>query len=212
VRDFFAKADIPSNARGIDAGSGPNLYPALSMLPFCSRITMLDISRSNVGWLRRQQLRPDASWQKFWEVLAQEHAYQEIGGYKDHLRHNTLVEQGSIFDLPSRRYHVGTMFFVAESLSNYFDEFSYAMKCFLGSLHDQAPFAIAFMRGSVGYTVNDVAFPAVAIDEVDVKNCLDDVAAEISSITDIAMVSRFRDGYEGMMLATGRAGSAEFDS
>jgi hypothetical protein len=41
---------------------------------------------------------------------------------------------------------------------------------------------------------------------------LDDVAAEISSITDIAMVSRFRDGYEGMMLATGRAGSAEFDS
>ncbi|GIH07287.1 hypothetical protein Rhe02_53540 [Rhizocola hellebori] len=205
VRDFFTQADIQPGAHGIDAGSGPNLYPALSMLPFCSEITMLDISRSNVDWLQRQRLKPDRSWQQFWDVLTYETVYQELGDYKRRLLHNTVVKRGSLFDLPSCRYHVGTMFFVAESLSNDFAEFLHAVKSFIGSLRRSAPFAIAFMRGSEGYTVETVDFPAVAIDDVDVKNCLEEVAAQINSVVDIAKMHEFRKGFDGMLLATGRA-------
>jgi hypothetical protein len=205
TRDFFARADVRRNAKGIDAGCGPNLYPTLAMLPFCSQITLLDISKGNVSWLRRQQTRPDPSWQQFWEVLCLNAHYQQLTGYKHHLRCSTNVQQGSLFDLPSQSYDIGTMFFVAESLSTDHHEFCDAVRCFVGSLRHEAPFAIAFMRGSEGYRVDEVDFPAVAIDAVDVKNCLEAVATQDLSIIEIPLVDEFRSGYEGMMLALGRA-------
>lgn len=205
VRDFFAEAGIVAAARGVDAGSGPNLYPALTMLPFCSKVTMLDISRSNVEWLSDQLKAPDESWDKFWHILAENRAYGDIGDYRSRLAHKIEVRRGDLFNLDPRSYDVGTMFFVAESMSNHPAEFTKAVRRFIGSLRHGAPFAIAFMRGSEGYTVESVDFPAVAIDDVDVKNCLHEVTATEWQITPIEMVNPFRNGYEGMMLATGRA-------
>src|SRR6184192_2383524 len=53
VSDFFAKAfsnaSLPSGARGIDVGTGSNLYPALTMLPFCESLTLYEYSASNVA-------------------------------------------------------------------------------------------------------------------------------------------------------------------
>ena len=42
VRSYFADqlGDLPMHSlRGIDVGTGANLYPALAMLPFCEEIT-----------------------------------------------------------------------------------------------------------------------------------------------------------------------------
>ena len=72
--------------------------------------------------------------------------------------------KGNLFDLPTDRFHVGTMFFVAESITEQADEFELALRAFTRSLKRGAPFAAAFMRNSTGYTVNDRDFPALRVD------------------------------------------------
>ena len=59
VSQFFiaAFADRPPARRGIDVGSGTNLYPALLMLPWTEQILLTDFSESNVRWLRRSARR-----------------------------------------------------------------------------------------------------------------------------------------------------------
>jgi hypothetical protein len=116
------------------------------------------------------------------------------------------VSQGNIFDLPPRRYDVGTMFFVAESITGSVPEFERATRRFVGSLRRHAPFAAAFMKNSRGYQVGSYRFPAVAVADNDVKECLDSVAygVEVHVVSD--GVNPLRDGYDGMILATGFAG------
>ena len=38
MRDYFSRCyeqGVPASVRGVDVGAGANLYPALSMLPWC---------------------------------------------------------------------------------------------------------------------------------------------------------------------------------
>ncbi|WP_179831937.1 hypothetical protein [Actinomadura citrea] len=70
--EIMVKWFAGSGARGcsgFDAGAGANLYPALAMLPFCDKITLLEFSLRNVEYLRRQVARLDASWAPFWKVV-----------------------------------------------------------------------------------------------------------------------------------------------
>ena len=114
--------------------------------------------------------------------------------------------QGSIFDLPQSVYDIGTMFFVAESITSDAREFERAVHSFIGSLKPGAPFAAAFMKGSRGYQVDTESYPAVAIDTDRVKSCLAGVAYdyEIRVIELHETDEPLRDGYDGMILATGR--------
>ena len=51
VRPFFIATfrDRPRAGRGIDVGSGTNLYPPLLMLPWTDRILLTDFSAGNVA-------------------------------------------------------------------------------------------------------------------------------------------------------------------
>lgn len=209
VRDFFASAGV-REGRGLDAGSGANLYPALSLLPFCQEIVLLDYSAANVAWLQAELNEPNRSWNEFWELLAKDSAYAEVLDYRDLLRKTAHVAHGNVLDLPSNEYDIGTMFFVAESMSTEISEFQQAVHSFVGSLRKDAPFAIAFMIGSKGYTVDGRFFPAVEIDGHDVQQCLEGVA-QLASIADVEMRDPpLRHGYDGMLVATGWAsGGAE---
>ncbi|CAM5649016.1 hypothetical protein SANTM175S_10556 [Streptomyces antimycoticus] len=55
---------------------------------------------------------------------------------------------GSLFDLCSgaERWDLGTMFFVAESITTSLDEFRRGVGCFMSALNPGAPFAAAFME------------------------------------------------------------------
>ncbi len=200
VRDFFA-ASAGQVECGVDAGAGPNLYPMLSMLPFCRRLELIDISEANVRWMRRELLRPDKSWDEFWQVLSENKVYKDLGDYRPHLIKATAL-QGNIFHLQPKQYDIGTMFFVSESLTDYHVEFENAVLSFVRSLKDNAPFAIAFMSGSLGYRVDDALYPAVAIQVDDVRQCLEKVA-KLRDITKFDALEPIRHGYDGMMLATG---------
>lgn len=213
VRDFFAKElakpGMPPDPLGIDVGTGSNLYPALTMLPFCRRITLYEHSKSNVVWLNEQKDKDWPSWQegweKFWKLLSKNKAYRSFLQPRAELTARTDVRHGSIFELLDEcGYDVGTMFFVAESITGQQQEFLTAMENFLRVLKPDSPFAIAFMEHSKGYHVGDQDFPATDIKKDQVDECLRNWAQDDLTVKRIRMGRKpLRDGYTGMLLARG---------
>jgi hypothetical protein len=214
VRNFFihAFAGRPQAQRGIDVGSGTNLYPALLMLPWTEQILLTDFSPSNVRWLR-QQLEDDGAgwmWRRFWYQLQEAEGYRDIGVPRKQLREACVSERGyagvercSVFSLPEARWDVGTMFFVAESITEDPEEFRAAIARFAGALKPGAPFAAAFMGGSHGYPVKGTRFPALPITPDDVRRHFTELGASDLNVEPLRTKPRVRHGYEGMIVATG---------
>lgn len=205
VRDFFAGSDVRPGARGLDIGAGANLYPSLAMLPFCDRVDLWELSKKNVRWLRRRRwLWFGRRWKPFRRIYAENNSY---AGH--HLRWEFLrkvrIRQENIFDLPEHAWDIGTMFFVACSLSTHRSEFDRAVRCFVRSLKPGAPFAAAFMVRSKGYKVADRSFPAVSVKEEDVDRSLRELVDDMK-LYPIASIDPLRTGV-GMLLVTGRARS-----
>ncbi len=216
VQEFFAgwfEANPPtSGIAGIDVGTGPNLYPALTMLPFCEKITLFEFSAANVAWLEKQKNQNwpswDEAWVKFWDKLSQRESYRSLTDPQAELRKRVSIEAGDVFKLPSRAmaqsYDVGTMFFVAESITGQRNEFTAAVDDFFAVLKPGAPFAMAFMEHSDGYRVGDERYPATDIDRADVSQCLRDRALDLTIHTIDWGLKPLRAGYKGMILALGR--------
>ncbi|GAA5061041.1 hypothetical protein HNP84_008869 [Thermocatellispora tengchongensis] len=204
VGKFFSGITDIYGAEGVDVGTGPNLYPALALLPLCRTITMVEYSRSNVEWLEREVKRYSPSWEPFWEVLAEHRKYQEVGDPRAALARRAQVWKGSLFRLPpTRKWHVGTMFFVAESITGTQAEFVRALRAFMNALRPTAPFAIAFMENSTGYKVGEHFFPAVKVDAGIVESKLEPYTDTLH-VHHIDSDGLLRDGYSGMILAYGR--------
>jgi len=209
-----ACAGRPRVRRGIDVGSGTNLYPALLMLPWAEKILMTDFSAGNVRWLRRQLEDHGAAWtwQPFWHELHEAEGYNQIGAPHKQLQvacdgepGYAGVEQCSVFELPTAQWDLGTMFFVAESITEDRAEFRAAVARFVGALKPGAPFAATFMAGSDGYPVAGTRFPALPITEVDVREHLTALGAGRLSVELLSTKHRVRKGYAGMIVATGFA-------
>jgi hypothetical protein len=207
-------AGRPRAQRGIDVGSGTNLYPALLMLPWTEQILLTDDSESNVAWLH-DQLAEDTSewtWRPFWREMREAKGYNEVDGPRQLLREACANEPGyagierrSVFDLPKARWDLGTMFFVAESITARPDEFGAAVACFARALKRGAPFAAAFMTGSAGYEVADAVYPAVPVSPDDVHGHFTELGASQLRVEALKTTNRVRDGYTGMIVATGLA-------
>ena len=204
VADHFQrKAPAGWVGQSIDVGSGTNLYPALTMLPYSSRVTLFERAFTNREWLARELEQPRESWTQFWDAIADDRpAYAPINNPLEVLHGRAHVERGNVFSLAADQYDMGTMFFVAESITTRMGEFERATRNFVNSLTRNAPFAAAFMRNSSGYIVADQRFPACSVSEADVVRAL----APVARTVDIETVESndLRDGYCGMMVATGR--------
>jgi hypothetical protein len=167
--------------RALDIGTGTNLYPALAMLPLADRITLADLSPPNIAWLRENlsDLAEPWPWQSFWQHMsrcvqgtARAWDYRPDRDVRRELGERAELRQESVFELPRAEWHIGTMFFVAESITGDLNEFKKACTCFLQSLKPGAPFAAAFMAGSSGYRIANTNFPAVKIGYLDVRAAL----------------------------------------
>src|SRR6266536_2372304 len=109
VRDFFAPLDPAMVRQGLDVGSGTNLYPALTMLPLCDKITLWEYASSNVRWLRREVRRYSQSWDGFWDLLSQDPLYKSVEDPRqegEHIR-PPRVPLGRRHDVLRRRIHLG---------------------------------------------------------------------------------------------------------
>jgi hypothetical protein len=219
VSGFFvsARADCPPVQRAIDVGAGTNLYPALLMLPWTEQILLADFSKSNVLWLHDQVAdnRSPWPWDIFWQEMLHGKGYTDVDRPRERLRNACVSKQGhagieqlSVFDLPKARWNLGTMFFVAESITEDPAEFGTAVASFVGSLTPGAPFAAAFMAGSNGYPVDGTHFPALPIEPEDVEGHLTALGVQERSVDLLETSHRVRDGYAGMIVATGFAGDA----
>ena len=218
VSKFFIQAFASHDRarRAIDVGSGANLYPALLMLPWTDQILLSDFSASNVRWLRRRVLGADDSpwdWQPFWDELAKCQGYGQIDDARKQLRDACKcepglagIEQRSLFDLPRAQWELGTMFFVAESMTEDHGEFQRALSSFVRALTPRAPFAAAFMAGSTGYPVAGVEFPALPVTVEDIAERLNGLGVTDLSVHLNQTEDRVRPGYAGMIVATGFAG------
>ncbi|MFF4830355.1 SCO2525 family SAM-dependent methyltransferase [Streptomyces sp. NPDC001315] len=206
--DHF-RVNSDRSVRGIDVGAGANLYPAFSMLPWCDEITLLDRAGPNVDYLEGQQLGYDRAWDAFWDLFCKDEAYAALAGDpRDRFTEVTRVEKADLFALSGRRDHwsLGTMFFVAESLSTSHEEFRQAVECFLRALTPGAPFAAAFMEHSEGYFVGDTHFPACDVGESEIRSAIEVYAEGLRMFT-VGQPDAVRPGYMSMIVACGfRAG------
>jgi hypothetical protein len=216
VSHFFIRAFTgrPAASRGVDVGSGTNLYPALLMLPWTDQILLTDFSERNVHWLREQFADdgPAWSWRPFWQELQGAERYNQIGEPRKQLREACVdesgcarIEQHSVFNLPKAQWELGTMFFVAESITQDPEEFRSAIECFVDALRPGAPFATAFMAGSEGYPVAGTVFPALPVTTDDVRRHFTALNVSELSVQQLRTKDRVRDGYHGMIVATGFA-------
>jgi hypothetical protein len=110
----------------------------------------------------------------------------------------------SVFQLPSKTWDLGSMFFVADGISEDTAEFESAVWSFLGSLVPGSPFMMAFMEGSAGYDVSGISFPAVRVTPQALNDLLATLPVRDTEVlrTDNT-VRRLRAGYDAMLLVTG---------
>ncbi|GLH98977.1 hypothetical protein Pa4123_42520 [Phytohabitans aurantiacus] len=205
MAQFFSSRLEPGPRRyGLDVGPGTNLYPALTMLPFCESIFLWERSLPNITWLRAETEKFRPSWDAFWGQLNRFRKGRAQGDPRLRLARSARLCRGSIFDLPVHSWDMGTMFFVAESITSDYVEFREATQAFVRSLKPGAPFVAAFMEESKGYRVGSYDFPAVPVTIDDIRECLSDVAdSTVERI--ISDDPPLRDGYSGMLLALGQA-------
>ncbi|MEU0563234.1 SCO2525 family SAM-dependent methyltransferase [Dactylosporangium sp. NPDC006015] len=202
TRDFFARAGV-SGGRALDLGTGTNLYPALSMMPFSRSLTLREYSPANLAWLaEHQRAGLDRGWDAFWDVFLESPAYRRTDPRAKFAA--AKIQPGSVFTLPRHRFDLGTMFFVACSISSDPAEFELAIQRFVGALRPDAPFVAAFMRRSSGYEVAGRRFPAVPVDESDVHGCLSPLTTSLRVIP----VESDMSHADGMIVATGRTRSS----
>ena len=205
IAEHFAGSFFPRGSRAIDVGAGANLYPALAMLPFADEVHLSERAESNRLWLTTQIQNPAASWTDFWHVVSGgRRAYEPVGDFRQALRRRAQVEEGNVFTLPAGVYNLGTMFFVAESISTMNKEFRRAVTSFVGALKVRAPFAAAFMKDSSGYRVGGRDYPACPVDESDIRRSFAEIAHDVK--LDTIEDTEVRSGYAGMIVVTGRAG------
>jgi hypothetical protein len=208
----FRNAPRVELLRGLDVGSGANLYPAFALLPWSGRITLSDLSPANITWLNRaasgigvENDRGDWYWQPFWAEYARFPGYQRLANPRQLLAARHEVRRLNVLNLPAAHWDLGTMFFVAESITSYPEEFHEAVASFLAALGPGAPFAAAFMEGSVGYVIAGRNYPAVRqVDPAMLETVFSRYGARAQvSRVDVRAQNPATDGYQGMLLAVG---------
>ncbi|ROO89329.1 NNMT/PNMT/TEMT family protein [Actinocorallia herbida] len=209
LRDFFSsRLRGRTRLRGVDVGAGGNLYPALSMLPYCDELTLIDYSRPNIRWLLDHTTdyapgRVDmTAWRQFWNVLVEDVSYARVPDPWRALRERSRVHRQSVFGLRPAQWDLGTMFFVAESISASEEEFRSAVSGFIDALKPGAPFVMAFMEKSEGWRVGERAFPAVSVCDSDVLDSMSR-GAEVHELIRLGTGNPLRPGYSGMILVCG---------
>ncbi|GGT05790.1 SCO2525 family SAM-dependent methyltransferase [Streptomyces chromofuscus] len=204
VRDFLCGQSFDPETRGVDVGTGTNLYPALAMLPFCQEINLLEFSAANRNWLLNQLRHYSKNWDSFWQVLSEQEIYRTVARPRERLHRITTVRKWDILDPdPEQKWDLGTMFFVAESITSFHEEFTAAIGKFCALLRPGAPFAMTFMENSSGYEVGGRPFPALRIDVTDVREEMSGLGNGLEFHRVDVGAQPLRDGYSGMILVHG---------
>ena len=193
----------------VDVGTGPNLIPFFCGLPRAARLTAWEYAESNVAWLKaeleREDMRPQ--WRHFWAVTREAYGpdYDLPADPIPLLRSKANIAQGSVFELPRRRWDAATMFFCAESITERQDEFEAACAAFAACVKTGGALIAAFLVRSGGYVVADRPFPVLNLSEDSIERVFSKHAGDVRTER-IGIVEReIRSGYSGFVFLTGTA-------
>ncbi len=193
----------------VDVGTGPNLFPMLLALPRASDLTAWEFSDSNVAWLKNEiadrTMRPQ--WRHFWNVIVE--SYGSDAGLPENpkpiMRKIARIEQGSVYDLPARRWDAATMFFCAELITGERSQFEKACEGFARCVRPGGTLAAAFLVGSSRYVIAERPFPILDISEADILEVFAPISRDVRTER-IGIVEReIRSGYSGMVFMVAKA-------
>ena len=193
----------------VDVGTGANLIPLFCALPRATSLTVWEYARSGIAWLRAELtsdvMRPQ--WQHFWTLTCRAYGreYLLAENPMPALRAKTKIEQGSIFDLPERRWDAATMFFCAESITQLQDEFEAACAAFARCVKPGGTLAAAFLAHSAGYIVKGSPFPALPLSVESVVCAFIPHADKVHAKSIGIVEQQIRSGYSGLVFLTATA-------
>ena len=121
------------------------------------------------------------------------------------LRAKTAVRQGSIFDLPERRWDAATMFFCAESITERRDEFERACAAYARSAKRGGALIAAFLVRSAGYVVADRSFPVLSLSVETIEEVFSRHVVAMKAEQIGIREREIRSGYSGFVFLTGIA-------
>ena len=193
----------PSGGDHIEIGAGPNLYPLMAAAKHRDSVHVTDVGASNLEYVQSEMTRGLGDvWHRWHGRL------RDVGGGYDtndemveRLREVCTYEQMSVLDIPDNSYDSSSMMFVAESMTNDYDEFATALQRSVRCVRPGGSFSVALMLNSQGYNAGDEEFPAVPVTPDDVKAIIGPEASE-AEYSEIDF--NVREGHEGMLLVTGR--------
>lgn len=204
-----AAEPVGSGLETIDVGTGPNLFPLFCALPRAASITAWEYSSSNIDWLKAELAANSirSQWQHFWKVTAEAYGpgYDLPANPVAELRRKVQIRQGSVYELPERRWDAATMFFCAKSITEKHSEFKAACVRFAKCVRPGGTLAAAFLAGSSGYPAGERRFPALSLSEADIIEVFAPIAAGTSTVRIGIVEQEIRAGYSGMVFLTAKA-------
>jgi hypothetical protein len=150
---YYRQIPADSLARSLEFGAGPNLYPLMLAAAASRRIDALEPSTANVGYLRRQlEAGPDQHWQQFYARCRAGNGDlpESLSAALGRVR----VRPGNGFSVPPDGYHLASMHFVAEGVTEAADEFEALCLAFLRSVRPGGHLVAAFMENLPSYRLS----------------------------------------------------------
>lgn len=191
----------PESRRVLDIGTGSNLFPVISLLPFASRIECSDRSASNRNWLESEFRGDGARWIEYFDVC-RSHLRSDVAPFLSWSRLVSLVEvvERDVDDLEvDHEFDIVSSFFVIESSTDRVDVVAKRMKALAEAVSAHGDIFVGLMLGSLGYSVGGVPYPAVALQPEDVREMATAAGLKIESLHALDRgVDAVRSGYTGM--------------
>jgi hypothetical protein len=200
-----------------DIGTGPNLYPALLVCPYVSdtgQIELIEPALPNRNYLKKTFNRLFQNEQKDQALSGINWSNYEcdIIALCGDIYTNTLkrlqrlvkIKNGSIYHLPENKYDFVSSYFVAESISDSYDQFQLALNKIVKSSVKGGIIVTTHMLQSEGYQAGiNTNFPAVKIslDQLEaslLKTGLHRSNFKIWTVSTMKPAEKVREGYQGM--------------
>ena len=199
---FYRELPPGSVQRSLELGAGPNLYPLMLAGCVSRHIEVVERSAANVTHLRNvfSQDPPPEHWQPFWRLSRELNPAlpQDLRSVLDRV----VCRQGNAFDLEPGLYGLGSMFFVAESVTSDENEFRTMCCRFVESVRPGGYVVAAFMAGMSEYGVAEEVLPSYPLSE-------DRLADVFGAYTERLQIRKIPPDaslpyqYDGMLLMTG---------
>ena len=197
---------LPSGGNMIEIGAGPNLYPLLAASAYRSSIHVTDVSSSNLLYLQRHIAfgKAIAPWDR-WISLIQtlDPKFDNLDSWLKRLDQLCTFELRSIFDLHAGVYDIASMHFVAESMTNDYQEFVRACESAIQCITEDGILVASFMLSSEGYLTGNVEFPAVPIAVEQILELLSSLCRTVDYTVLEGSEYQVRDGHTGILFAHG---------